>query len=70
MYLPFSIAAIPYIEFKKVLSIINKTNTSIAKVYAGATLDSNKKVCIFEQHVPVGLASDSDSMTTKSTTGP
>jgi hypothetical protein len=60
-------AAICYIEFKEVLSIIAKTNAYIAKVYAGATSASNKKVCISEQHVPVGPKSDSDSLTTAST---
>jgi hypothetical protein len=57
-------AAIRYIKFKEVLSIIAKTDAYIAKVYAGATLASNKKVRISEQHVPVGLESDSDSLTT------
>ncbi len=60
-------AAILYIEFREVLSIIKKTDAYIAKVYAGATLASNKKVCISEQHVPVGPESDSGSLTTIST---
>ncbi len=60
-------ATIRYIEFKEVLSIIDKTNAYVAKVYEGATSDSNKKVCISEQYVPMGLASDSDSVTTELT---
>ncbi len=60
-------AAICYIEFREVLSIIKKTDAYIVKVCAGATLASNKKVCISEQHVPVGPESDSDSLTTVST---
>jgi hypothetical protein len=60
-------AAIPYIKFKEVLSIIAKTGAYIAKVYAGTSSASNKKVRISEQHVPVGPESDSDSLTTAST---
>ncbi len=60
-------AAICYIQFKEVLSIIKKTNAYIAKGYTGATLASNKKVRISEQHVPVGPESNSDSLTTAST---
>jgi hypothetical protein len=51
-------AAICYIEFREVLSIIYKTDVYIAKVYSGATSVSNKKVCISEQHVPVGPESN------------
>ncbi len=57
-------ATICYIEFKEVLSIIEKTDAYIAKVYAGATSASNKKVCISKQHVPVGPESNSDSLAT------
>jgi hypothetical protein len=60
-------ATICYIEFREVLSIIKKTNAYIAKVYAGATSASNKKVCSSEQHMPVEPESDSDSLTTIST---
>ncbi len=59
--------AICYIEFREVLSIIEKTDAYIAKVYTGATSVSNKKVGISEQHVPVGPESNSDSLTTIST---
>ncbi len=60
-------ADICYIEFKEVLSIIDKTDAYIAKVYAGAMLASNKKVHLSELHVHVGQESNSDSMTTIST---
>jgi hypothetical protein len=58
---------IRYIEFREVLSIIEKTDADIAKVYAGAMSASNKKVRISEQHVPVGPESNSDSLITVST---
>jgi hypothetical protein len=60
-------AATRFIEFKEVLSIIKKTDAYIAKVYAGATSASNKKVRISEQHVPMGPESNSDSLTSVST---
>jgi hypothetical protein len=60
-------AAICYIEFREVLSIIERADAYIAAMYAGAKLASNKKVHISEQHVPMGPESDSDSLTTVST---
>jgi hypothetical protein len=57
-------AAICYFDFREVLSIIKKTDAYIAKVYAGATLSSNKKVRISEQHVPMRPERNSDSLTT------
>ena len=56
-----------YIEFNEVLSIIEKTDAYIAKVYAGTPSATNKKVRISEQHMPVGPESDSDSLTSIST---
>jgi hypothetical protein len=63
--IPDDRAAINYIEFEEVQSIIAKTDAYIAKVCASSTSSSLKRVRITEPHnMPVGTASNSDSMTT------
>jgi hypothetical protein len=61
-------AAICYIEFEEVQSIIVKTNEYIATVCASnKTLPSAKWIQITEPHKPMGTTSNSDSVTTIST---
>ncbi len=59
------LAAICYIKFEEVQSIIVKTNEYIATVCASnKMLPSAKRIRITEPHKPVGTTSNSNSMTT------
>jgi hypothetical protein len=61
-------AAICYIKFEEVQSIIAKTDKYIATVCtSNKMLPSTKMIHITEPHKPVGTTSNSDSMTTIST---